>query len=163
MQHCSITSDFTSTSHIHNWVLFLLWLDLFILSWAISPLISIDLGSSSFSVFLPFHALHGLLKAKILKWFAIPFSSVPRFIRTKPSWAALPNMAHSFIELDKAVIQVISLVNFLVSILSAFWWIRIRGLWKLPDGRDLLWEELGLPLMGRAILSKSLMKFSIDG
>ena len=33
-------SDFTSiTSHIHNWVLFLLWLCLFILSGVISPLI----------------------------------------------------------------------------------------------------------------------------
>ena len=27
-----------------------------------------------------------------------------------------------------------------VFILSALWWIRIRGLWKLPDGRDWLWE-----------------------
>ena len=35
------TSDFTSiTSHIHNWVLFLLWLCLFILSEIIFPLIS---------------------------------------------------------------------------------------------------------------------------
>ena len=34
-------SDFTSiTSHIYNWVLFLLWLRLFILSGVISPLIS---------------------------------------------------------------------------------------------------------------------------
>ena len=34
-------SDFSSiTSHIHNWVLFLLWLHPFILSGAISPLIS---------------------------------------------------------------------------------------------------------------------------
>ena len=33
--------EFTSiTSHIHNWVLFLLWLQLFILSGAVSPLIS---------------------------------------------------------------------------------------------------------------------------
>ena len=36
-----IASDFTSiTSHIHIWVLFLLWLCLFILSGVISPLIS---------------------------------------------------------------------------------------------------------------------------
>ena len=27
---------------------------------------------------------------------------------------------------------------FVVFILSSLWWIRIRGLWKLPDGRDLL-------------------------
>ena len=45
------------TSHIHNWVLFLLWLCLFILSGIISPLFfssilgtPADLGSSSFSI-----------------------------------------------------------------------------------------------------------------
>ena len=39
---------------------------------------------------------------------------------------------------------------------------RIRGLWKLPDGRDWLWEKLGLVLMGGAMLSKSLIQFSVD-
>ena len=34
-------------------------------------------------IFLPFHAVHGVLKARILKWFAIPFSSGPRFVRTE--------------------------------------------------------------------------------
>ena len=48
-------------------------------------------------------------------------------------------------------------------ILSALWGIRIRGLWKLPDGRDWLWGKLGLVLMGRAMLSKSLIQFSVDG
>ena len=61
--------------------------------------------------------VHGSLKARILKWFAIPFSSEPRFVRTLhhdpfimrgPTWHA-----HSLTELDKVVIQVISLVNFL--------------------------------------------------
>ena len=33
---------------------------------------------------------------------------------THLSWVALHSMAHSFIELDKAVIHVISLVSFLV-------------------------------------------------
>ena len=32
---------------------------------------------------------------------------------TRPSWLALHGMAHSFTELDKAVIQVISLISFL--------------------------------------------------
>ena len=32
---------------------------------------------------------------------------------THPSWVALQGMAHSFIELDKAVAHVISLVSFL--------------------------------------------------
>ena len=40
-------------------------------------------GCSSFSViFLTFHTVHGVLKARILKWFAIPFSSGLRFVRT---------------------------------------------------------------------------------
>ena len=29
-----------------------------------------------------FHNVHGVLKARILKWFAIPFSSGPHFVRT---------------------------------------------------------------------------------
>ena len=32
---------------------------------------------------------------------------------TRPSWVALHGMAHSFIELDKAVVHVISLISFL--------------------------------------------------
>ena len=51
----------------------------------------------------------------------------------------------------------------MVFILSALWLIRIRGLWKLPDGRDWLRGKLGLVLMGRAMLSKSLTQFSIAG
>ena len=34
------------------------------------------------SIFLPFHTVHGVLKARVLKWFAIPFSSGPCFVRT---------------------------------------------------------------------------------
>ena len=33
-------------------------------------------------IFLLFHIVHGLLKARILKWFAIPFSSRAGFVRT---------------------------------------------------------------------------------
>ena len=32
-------------------------------------------------VFLPFHTVHGVLKARIVKWFAIPFSSGPHSVR----------------------------------------------------------------------------------
>ena len=46
-----------------------------------------------------------------------------------------------------------------VFILSALWWLRIRGLWKLPDGEDSLWGRLGLVLMGRTMLSKSSIQF----
>ena len=47
-------------------------------------------------------------------------------------------------------------------ILSALWWIRIRGLWKLPDGRDWLLGKLNFVLRGRAMLSKLLIQFSVD-
>ena len=46
--------------------------------------------------------------------------------------------------------------------LSALWWRRIRDLWKLPDGRRLR-GKLGLVLMGEAMLSTSLILFSVDG
>ena len=91
MQYCSIALDLASiASHIHNWVLFLLWLRLFILSGVISPLISSSLlgtyrpGKFIFQcyTFLPFHTIHMAHKARILKWFDIPFSSGPLFVRT---------------------------------------------------------------------------------
>ena len=40
---------------------------------------------------------------------------------------------------------------------------RIRGLCKLLDGRDWLWGKLGIALVVRAMLSKSLIQFSADG
>ena len=48
-------------------------------------------------------------------------------------------------------------------LLSAFWWRRIRGLWKLPDGRGWLGGKLVLVLMGGPMLRKSLIQFSVDG
>ena len=84
-------SDFTPlTSHIHNRALCSLCLHLFILSGVISPLISSSIlgtyqpGEFIFQcpIFLPFHTVHGVLNVRILKWFAIPFSSGPRFVRT---------------------------------------------------------------------------------
>ena len=73
------------TSHIHNWVLFLLWLNPFILSGVISPLISSSILGTyqpgeflfQYPIILPFHTVPGVLKARILKWLAIPFSSGP--------------------------------------------------------------------------------------
>ena len=51
-------------------------LGLFLCSSSVTYWAPTNLGSSSFSVisFLPFHTIHGVLKAKMLKWFAIPFS-----------------------------------------------------------------------------------------
>ena len=36
-------------------------------------------------------------------------------------------------------------------------------MWKLLDGRDWWWRNLGLILIGRAMLSKYLIQFSVDG
>ena len=105
-------SDLTSiTSHIHNWVVFLLCLCLFILPGVISPLISSSIlgiyqhGKFIFQcpIFLPFHTVHGVLKARILKWFAVPFSSGPCFDRTlhhDPSVLGAPTW-HSLVSLSK--------------------------------------------------------------
>ena len=126
MQYCYLQLEPASiTHHIHNWVLFLLWLHLFILSGVISPLISSSIlctyrpGEFIFQcpIFLPFYTVHGVLKARILKWFAIPFSSGPHPVRPlhhNPSVLVGPTWhAHSFTELDKAVVHVIRLVSFL--------------------------------------------------
>ena len=118
------TSDFTSiTSHIHNWVLFSLWLHLFILSEVTFPFFSSGiLGTyqpGEFTVqcpiLLPFHTVNGALKARILVCYAL--LQWTTFCQNSPPWPFLlgwPYMAWlSFIELDKAVVHVISLVSFL--------------------------------------------------
>ena len=112
---CSPETDLASiTSHIHNWVLFLLWFHPFILFGVISPLISSSILDTYlpgeflfwYPIILPFHTVHGVLKARILKWSAIPFSRGPHSVRpstmTQPSW---PHTAWlSFTELDKTVV-----------------------------------------------------------
>ena len=50
-----------------------------------------------FKIVLNFGTVHGVLKARILKWFAIPFSSGPHCVRPlhhgPPSWVAPQGMA----------------------------------------------------------------------
>ena len=93
---------------------------------------------------------------------------------TRLSWVALHDMAHSFNELHKAVIHVRLAfcdcgfhsgghrLKFLF-LLSILWWRKVRGLCKLPDGRDYLWGKLVLALVGRATLPESLIQFSAGG
>ena len=112
-------SDLVSiTSHIHNWVLFLLCLHPFILSGAISPLISSSIlgtyqpGEFNFQypIFCLFILFMGFSRQKY--WSGLPFPSPvdhilsELFTMTRPSWVALHGMAHSFIEIDKAVVHV---------------------------------------------------------
>ena len=154
MQYCSPpASDFTSiTSHIHNCVLFSLWLHLFILSGVHSFFIvsfslhsffsSSILGTSSFSVlsFCLFILFMGFSRQEY--WSGLPFPSLLDHIfselspMTHPSWVALHGIAHSFIELDKALIHVIRLVSFL-------WLFSIC----LPSDGE-VWEAYGSFLMG---------------
>ena len=76
--------------YIHTWVLFLLWLWLFILSGVISPLFSSSILGTyqprefifQCPIFFPFNNVYGLLKARILKWFAVLLSSGLHFVRT---------------------------------------------------------------------------------
>ena len=86
MPYCSLQhQNLLPPRHIHICMLFLLWLHLFILSGVISPSISSSIlgtywpGEFTFQcpIILPFHTVHGALKARILKWFAIPFSGGP--------------------------------------------------------------------------------------
>ena len=80
---------------------------------------STDLGSSSFSVlsFCLFILFTGLSRQEYLSGLSVPspvghvFSKLPTM--THPSWVALCSMAHNFVELDKAVVHVISLISFL--------------------------------------------------
>ena len=116
-------SAFTSiTSHIHNWVLFLLWLHLVILSGVISPLISssilgtwgVHLSVSSFCLFVLFMGF-----SRQEYWSGLQFPSpVDQSLSelstmTCLSWVSLHSMAHTFVELDKAVVHVISFISFL--------------------------------------------------
>ena len=125
MQYCSLQHQtLLLLRHIHNWVLFLLWLRLFILSGIISPLISSSIlgtcwpGSSSFSIlsFCLFILFMGFSKQEY--WSGLPFPSLEDHVlselstMTCPSWVALHGMAHSFTELDKAVVHVISWLVF---------------------------------------------------
>ena len=57
---------------------------------------------------------------------------------TCPSWMALHGMAHSFTELDKAVVHMISLIIFCDCGFHSFFPLmdKVRGSWKFPDGRD---------------------------
>ena len=157
--------------------MFLLWLHLFILSAVISPVFSSGIlgtywpGEFIFQclIFFLFILLLGFSRQEY--WSGFPFPSPVDHIlselstMTCPSWMVLQGMAHSFTELDKAVVHIIRLVNFLwlwFSICLPSDGEGIRGLWKLPDGRDWLRGKLGLVLMGGTLLSKSLIQFSVD-
>ena len=123
-------SDFTFTiRHIHKRALYPLWFELFILSGVISPLFSSNIldtswpggggGVVSFSVlyfglfilFMVFQRQECWVACLSLLKSTTFCQKSPTM--TCPNWVALHCMAYRFIELHKAVINVIILVSFL--------------------------------------------------
>ena len=126
----------------------MLWLSLFIPSGATFPLFSSSIlgtyqpGDFIFqcNILLPFHAVHGGSQGNhadvVCHSVSVDHVLSELSTMTHLSWVALHRMAHSFIELDEAVIYIISLFSFLY---HGFYSICLlidenRGLWKLPDG-----------------------------
>ena len=106
-----------------------------------------DLGISSFRVLSFCTFILSVVFSRQEYWSDLPFLSPGDNIllglttMTHPSWVALHSMAHSLIELDKAVFHVIRLVRFLWLWFSYLCSLmrRIRGLWKFPDGETDWW------------------------
>ena len=125
-----IALDFTSiASHIHTWVLFLpgalssFFLELFLHSSPVVYWAPTDLGSSSFSVLsfclfiLSWGSQGRNTEGVCLLPFPVDHILSELSTMTHPSWVALHATAHSFIELDKAVVHVIRLQ----------WWLCTAG------------------------------------
>ena len=168
-------SDFTPiTSHIHSWALLSLWLCLFILSGVISSVFSSSILSTSqpgefifqHHIFLPFHTVHWILKASILKWFAISFSSG----LNSPPWPVClgwPYMTWLVVSLSYTRLWS------MWSVWLVFCDCGFHSICPLVDKDKRLveapWLELlalgqtGLALMGKAMLSRFLIQFSADG
>ena len=125
MQYCSLqyqalhsSPHISITGHCFCFGLASLFLwELFLWSFSVAYWTRPNLGGFIIQchIFFPFRTAHEVLKARMLKWFAISFSNGPSELSTMThwSWVALHGMAHSFIELDKAVVHVIRLVCFL--------------------------------------------------
>ena len=95
------------------------FLEIFLYSSSVAYWAPNNLGSSSFSViyFCLFILLMGFSRQEY--WSGLPFPSPVDHVlselstMTCLSWVTLHSMTHSFIELDKAVVHVISLISFL--------------------------------------------------
>ena len=127
MQYCSLqhqtllASPVTSTTgrYFHFGSVSSFFLELFLQSSPVAYWAPPNLGSSSFSIisFCLFILFIGFSRQAY--WSGLPFPSSVDHILSEhstmihPSWVAPTWNAHSFIELDKAVIHVIILVSFL--------------------------------------------------
>ena len=146
-----------------------LYLELFLHSSPVAYWASTDLQISSFSVisFCLFILFVGFSRQEYWRDLALssPVYQVLSELSamTHQSWEALQGMAHSFTELDKAVVHIISVVSFLwlwfsfclpsdekdKRLVEVSWWER-------------LWGKLGFVLMRGAMFSESLTQFSAD-
>jgi len=94
-------------------------LELFLHSPLVAYWVPIDVGNSSFSVLSFCLFILFMEFSRQEYWSSLPFPSTVDHIlselsnMTYLSWVVLQGMAHSFIELDKAVVHVIRLVSFL--------------------------------------------------
>ena len=122
LQHCTLLpSPVTSPTgcYFRFGSVFSFLLELFLHSSPVAYWLPPNLGSSSSSVvsFCFFILFMGFLRQDY--WSGLPFPSPVDHVlselstMTYQSWVALHGMAHSFTELDKAVIHVIILVSFL--------------------------------------------------
>ena len=127
MQYCSLQhwtllpSPVTSTTGCCFCFgsVFSFFLELFLYFSPVAYWAPTNLGSSSFSVlsFFLFMLFIGFSRQEY--WSGLPFTSPVDHVlselstMTHLSWVALQGMAHSFIELNKAVVHVISLTSFL--------------------------------------------------
>ena len=126
MQYCSystrlLPSPVTSTTGhcFHFGSISSFFLELFLHSSPVAYWAPTDLGSSSFSVlsFCVFILFIGISRQEYRS--GMPFPSPVDHVLSELStmtcltWVALHSLAHSFIELDKAVVHVISLISFL--------------------------------------------------
>ena len=96
--------DFVSiTSHIHKWVLFLLWLHLFILSGVISPLLSHSISGTyhpgefifQCRIFLPFHNCSWGSQGKITEVVCHSLLQWTTFCQTSPPWPTRLGWPHT--------------------------------------------------------------------
>ena len=122
LQHWTLLpSPVTSTTGYCFWFGFIpsFFLELFLYWSPVAYWAPTDLGSSSFSVLSFCLFILFMEFSRQEYWSGLPFPSPVDHIlselstMTRPSCVALHDMAHSFIELDKAVVHLISLISFL--------------------------------------------------
>ena len=122
-------------------------------SGVISPLISSSILGTywpgeflfQYPIILPFHTVHGVLKARILKWFAIPFSSGPHSFRSlhhdPPILGCLTGMAYVYINDAMYVSDAINICVCIIVVISSLAECHaiLQRKWTVPKSLFVLW------------------------